>query len=83
MPSAGLAGSDAPSLGERVSELARERPDALALFIGPESGFDLVEEASARDAGVALVTMGPRILRTETAAVAAAAVCLDLMEELA
>jgi len=82
MPSAGLAGSDAPSLGERASELASEAPGGLALFIGPESGFDLAEEAAAREAGVTLVTMGPRILRTETAAVVAAAICLDRLGEL-
>lgn len=85
MPSAGLAGSEAPGLGEVVAELrdeARMR-GGLALFIGPESGFDLAEEASARDAGATLVSMGPRILRTETAAVVAAAICLDRLGELA
>ncbi len=82
MPSAGLAGSDAPSLGESARQLASAAPGASALFIGPESGFDLAEEASARDAGVTLVTMGPRILRTETAAVVAAAICLDRLGEL-
>ncbi|MFW6437833.1 MAG: RsmE family RNA methyltransferase, partial [Armatimonadota bacterium] len=81
MPSAGLAGSDAPSLGESAAGLPDDT-DALALFIGPESGFDLAEESTARDAGVTLVTMGPRILRTETAAVVAAAICLDRAEEL-
>lgn len=77
MPSAGLAGSDARSLGGEASELGREGIDHLALLIGPESGFDLAEEAAAREAGVTLVSMGPRILRTETAAVVAAAICLD------
>lgn len=82
MPSAGLAGSDAPSLGERAQELAEAGAGALALFIGPESGFDLAEEADARDAGVTLVTMGPRILRTETAAVVASAICLERLRQL-
>jgi len=82
MPSAGLAGSDAPSLGECAHQLAANAPSAIALFIGPESGFDLAEEASAQEAGVTLVTMGPRILRTETAAVVAAAICLDRLEQL-
>ena len=84
MPSAGLAGGDAPSLGEHVGALAAQgRRTDLALFIGPESGFDLQEEASAREAGITLVTMGPRILRTETAAVVGAAICLDRLGELA
>ena len=77
MPSAGMAGGDAPSLGECAADLGAEGIDSLALFIGPESGFDLAEEAQSRDAGVMLVSMGPRILRTETAAVVAAAICLD------
>ncbi len=78
MPSAGLAGSGAPSLGQVAAELTAER---LALFIGPESGFDLSEEAAAQEAGVTLVSMGPHILRTETAAVVAAAICLDRLGE--
>lgn len=84
MPSAGLAGSDAPALGEAVAALADRARAAggLALFIGPESGFDLGEEAAAQAAGITLVSMGPRILRTETAAVVAAAVALDRLGEL-
>ncbi|MGC9317458.1 MAG: RsmE family RNA methyltransferase [Armatimonadota bacterium] len=83
MPSAGLAGTEAPSLGRAARDLAEAgRPDGVALFVGPESGFDLAEEAAARDAGISLVTMGPRILRTETAAVVATAICLDHLGEL-
>ncbi len=78
MPAAGLAGSDAPSLGEVAGGLAASADvDELALFVGPEAGFDLAEQAAAGAAGVTLVTMGPRILRTETAAVVAATVCLE------
>lgn len=80
MPSAGLAGSEARSLGGAAQELTQR--DALALFIGPESGFDLREEAGAAAAGVMLVTMGPRVLRTETAAVVAVAICLDRVGDL-
>jgi 16S rRNA (uracil1498-N3)-methyltransferase len=47
----------------------------LAL-IGPEGGFTDDEVAWARDAGCAAVSLGPRILRVETAAVAVAAVLL-------
>jgi len=82
MPSAGLADSDAASLGEHLATLAADGVERLALFIGPESGFDLSEESEAREAGIALVTMGPRILRTETAAVVAAAICLDRLGQM-
>ena len=84
MPSAGLAGSAAPALGDTVAARADEvrLSGGLALFIGPESGFDLAEEAAAQTAGITLVSMGPRILRTETAAVVAAAIALDRLGEL-
>ena len=47
-------------------------PASVAIAIGPEGGFSRDETIAARDAGFALVAMGPRILRTETAALVAA-----------
>ena len=41
-----------------------------SFMIGPEGGFTDEELASARLAGFKLVTLGPRTLRTETAALA-------------
>jgi len=41
----------------------------LTLFIGPEGGFDPAEIEAAAGAGVELVGLCPRVLRTETAAV--------------
>jgi 16S rRNA (uracil1498-N3)-methyltransferase len=41
--------------------------------VGPEGGFSDSEVNAARDAGWRLVTLGPRILRVETAAIALAA----------
>jgi len=46
------------------------------LVIGPEGGFTLEEVARAMDAGSAMASLGPRILRSETVAAAAAAVVL-------
>ncbi|MGD9496434.1 MAG: 16S rRNA (uracil(1498)-N(3))-methyltransferase [Armatimonadota bacterium] len=82
MPSATLARARVASLGAVVADLAEEGVMRLALFIGPEGGFDLQEEASAREAGIALVSMGPRILRSETAAIVAATICLERLGEL-
>lgn len=48
----------------------------VALFVGPEGGFAPEEVACARDAGVRLVTLGPRILRSETASPLLAALVL-------
>lgn len=39
----------------------------VAVFIGPEGGFEEAEVQAAMDAGIIPVTLGKRILRTETA----------------
>jgi 16S rRNA (uracil1498-N3)-methyltransferase len=44
---------------------------AVTLLIGPEGGLSPAERALAVDAGFKPVRMGPRVLRTETAAIAA------------
>jgi 16S rRNA (uracil1498-N3)-methyltransferase len=47
----------------------RIRPgSAVSVFIGPEGGFEASEVEAAGRAGILLITLGPRILRTETAA---------------
>ena len=43
----------------------------VAVFIGPEGGYEPSEIEEARAAGVVPVTLGKRILRTETAGIAA------------
>ncbi len=48
-----------------------------AVIIGPEGGFSPPEVRAAEDAGVTIVGLGPRILRSQTVAVAAAAVILS------
>jgi 16S rRNA (uracil1498-N3)-methyltransferase len=46
----------------------------ILVAIGPEGGFSHAEAEAARAAGAELVSLGPRILRTETAALVAVAV---------
>jgi 16S rRNA (uracil1498-N3)-methyltransferase len=65
-----------PSLGEDISlAKALSHLDAsegsVHIFIGPEGGFTQDELNAADDSGVLRVTLGPRVLRSETAAVAA------------
>ena len=48
-------------------------------MIGPEPGFSDVELELARSSGVAVATFGPVVLRTETAAIVAAALALREM----
>ncbi len=45
----------------------------VALLIGPEAGFTADELAAARAASVPIASLGPTVLRTETAAIVAAA----------
>jgi 16S rRNA (uracil1498-N3)-methyltransferase len=57
----------------RLTEL--DPPESVV--IGPEGGFTPDEVAAAERAGLAIAALGPRILRSESVAVAAAAVVLS------
>jgi 16S rRNA (uracil1498-N3)-methyltransferase len=57
-------------------------PLTINLFIGPEGGFAPGEVAVARGYGLLPVTLGPRILRAETAGLAAAAAILYELDDL-
>jgi 16S rRNA (uracil1498-N3)-methyltransferase len=46
----------------------------LLLLVGPAGGFEATEASRLRSAGFAAAALGPRILRAETAAVAAVAI---------
>ena len=59
-----------------VRILPEDRPDALTLVVGPEGGIPEEDAREAERAGARLAGLGPNILRTETAAVAASAVAL-------
>jgi 16S rRNA (uracil1498-N3)-methyltransferase len=63
----------APDAECSLASLAQP-PGPLALLIGPEGGFDDRELRAALARGFHPVRFGPRVLRTETAAVAALAV---------
>lgn len=63
-----------PHAEQSLSDWARHHPpQAVALIIGPEGGFTEAEENSARAHGVLSLSIGPRVLRTETAGLAAIA----------
>ncbi len=54
----------------------------MAVLIGPEGGFAVEEVTLARDAGAQVVSLGERILRSETAGIAAATAVLYELGEL-
>jgi 16S rRNA (uracil1498-N3)-methyltransferase len=57
----------------RLSQACKDAPEGVTIAAGPEAGFNAEEEAAFVDAGFVPVSLGPRILRTETAALAALA----------
>lgn len=71
-PNGGLGVMLDPEAARSLSELPRPEGD-VTLLAGPEGGLDKTERAAAAAAGFVGVRLGPRILRTETAALAALA----------
>lgn len=55
---------------------SRAKPGEVYIIIGPEGGLEQREVDEARRRGAVPVTLGPRILRTETAGLAAIAMVL-------
>ena len=49
---------------------------SVGILIGPEGGFDEKEVESAMENGGAVVSLGKRILRTETAAITSVSMCM-------
>ena len=68
------------SLRAALQRSNRNKPQTIALFVGPEGGFTEQEVALAADAGAVAFSLGPRILRTETAALVTAALILYELE---
>ena len=60
---------DAPALAERLEAVEAM---SVRLWIGPEGGFSESEADQLLDAGADFCTLGPRVLRSETACVVAA-----------
>ncbi len=48
----------------------------VGIIIGPEGGFEEAEIEQAREIGGKIISLGERILRTETAAITATAMCM-------
>ncbi len=62
-----------PRARTQMTDVLRQHAQAvegqrLTVLVGPEAGFSDGEEAAAIDAGFMPVSLGPRVLRTETAA---------------
>lgn len=63
-----------PRAGQSLASWARHQPpQALTIMIGPEGGFSQQEEDMALAGGALALSLGERVLRTETAGLAAVA----------
>ena len=71
-----------PGGGSRAKAARGAPPARVALLVGPEGGFDESEVQRAIECGVQPVHLGPRTLRAETAALAAATILMDRWGEL-
>lgn len=69
---------DVCSLGQTISQQGEK---SISLMIGPEGGCTADEAEAARVAGWQVVTLGPRILRAETAALAGITIVLERLAE--
>lgn len=73
----GAERSSAATLRQRFPDVTR-----VMVIVGPEGGFSDKEVELAQSHGFVTVGLGPRVLRTETAAIVAAAVCQHLWGDL-
>lgn len=70
-----------PGAATALTSIAAPR-SKICILIGPEGGFSEAEYGDAEIAGFMAVSLGPRVLRTETAAIAALAVVQSLWGDL-
>lgn len=72
-------GSSDPGVGSREPDTGSSNPGVrggIGILIGPEGGFERFEVEKAVKSGFSSVALGPRILRTETAGMAVAAIIM-------
>lgn len=62
--------------GQPVREILNEKPQTIGMFIGSEGGFEEAEVQKALQGGCKTATLGRRILRAETAPLAALSVIM-------
>jgi len=64
--------------GKPFAASAGRDTKALSLVVGPEGGIDAREIATLEEGGAVIATLGKRILRCETAPVAALSVLMAI-----
>ena len=69
---------DAQGFGMKAAHAAFPEAKDIGIVIGPEGGMSENEVRALEELGAKQITLGPRILRTETAAIAAATMAMLL-----
>ena len=72
-------GEEGLGIGQALADV---QPAALSLFVGPVGGFTSAEVDAAAQAGARVVSIGRRVLRSETAAIAALVTVMSRLGEL-
>ena len=62
--------------GESVKDILAEKPKTVGMFIGSEGGFEEAEAELVLSNGGVAATLGKRILRAETAPLAALSIIM-------
>ena len=68
--------------GAAIASVLQPSQQAISLLLGPEGGLNKPEIGLAKSAGFVPVKLGPRVLRTETAATAALAIVQSILGDL-
>ena len=66
----------------KAGDILTTKDRKLGVIIGSEGGFSEEEKTKAQEKGWRIVTLGKRILRVQTAVVAALALCLEGIEKI-
>ena len=72
--------ADSSGYGSKESG-ERKKPGSVGIFIGPEGGFEEKEILQLQEIGAEIITLGHRILRTDTAGIAVLSMLMLHLEE--
>ncbi len=68
--------------GEKLKNIIPKDADSVSIYIGPEGGFEKEEVEYLKEKGAVIASLGPRILRTQTAPVAAVTAIMLLTDNI-
>ncbi len=68
--------------GKSIKTVLKNRPKKIGFFIGSEGGFEQAEAEAALKNGIETATLGKRILRAETAPIAALSIIMYELNEM-